>query len=107
MSFFLELLVVVLHSSPDAGTDCRQKEKRVTEDEMVEWHHRFNGYELVQTLGDSEGQGSLECCSLWGREELDTTGRLTTPPPPNVKHCFYYLLPFFVLEQNRSIAVGM
>ena len=27
--------------------------------------------ESEQTLGDSEGQGSLECCSPWGREELD------------------------------------
>ena len=31
----------------------------VTEDEMVGWHHRLNGHEFEQTLGDSEGQGSL------------------------------------------------
>ena len=30
-----------------------------TEDEMVGWHHRLNGHEFEQTLGDSEGQGSL------------------------------------------------
>ena len=24
-----------------------------------------------QTLGDSEGQGSLVCCSPWGRKESD------------------------------------
>ena len=29
----------------------------MTEDEMVGWHHRLNGHELEQTLGDSEGQG--------------------------------------------------
>ena len=40
---------------PDAGKDCRQKEKRAAEDEMVEWHHRFNGHAFKQTLGDSEG----------------------------------------------------
>ena len=28
--------------------------KRATEDEMVGWHHRFNGHELGQTLGDGE-----------------------------------------------------
>ena len=28
------------------------------------------------TPGDSEGQGSLACCSPWGREELDTTEQL-------------------------------
>ena len=46
---------------PDAGRDWDQKEIRVTEDEMVEWHHQCNGQELGQTLGDAEGQGSLTC----------------------------------------------
>ena len=45
----------------------------MTEDEMVEWHHQLNGREFKQTLGDSEGQDSLVCCSPWGRKELDTT----------------------------------
>ena len=49
--------------NPDAGKDWRQKEKKVTEDEMVGWHQWFNRYEFQQTPGDSEGQGSLECCS--------------------------------------------
>ena len=35
----------------------------MTEDEMVGWHHPLNGHEFEQTLGDSEGQGSLACCS--------------------------------------------
>ena len=43
-----------------------------TEDEMVGWHHGLNGYEFEQTLGES-GQGSLVCCSPWGRRESDTT----------------------------------
>ena len=50
-----------------------KEEKGATEDEMVGWHHRFNGHEFGQTLGDSEGQGSLVCCSPWGHKELDTT----------------------------------
>ena len=37
----------------------------MTEDEMIEWHHQLNGHEFEQTLGDSEGQGSLACCSPW------------------------------------------
>ena len=61
---------------PDAGKDRRQEEKGTTEDEIVGWHHRFNGHEFEQTLGDSEGQGSLACCSPWGRKDLDTTSRL-------------------------------
>ena len=50
---------------PDAGKDRRQEEKGVTEDKVVGWHHRLNGHEFEQTLGDSEGQGSLACCSPW------------------------------------------
>ena len=41
----------------------RQEEKGMTEDETVGWHHRLNGHEFEQTLGDGEGQGSLVCCS--------------------------------------------
>ena len=33
----------------------------MTEDEMVGWHHRLNGLEFEQALGDNEGQGSLVC----------------------------------------------
>ena len=58
---------------PDARKDWGQEEKKMTEDEMVGWHHRFNGHEFEQTLGDSEGQGSLACCSPWGCKESDTT----------------------------------
>ena len=36
-----------------------KREKGTTEDEMVGWHHRLNGHESEQILGDSEGQGSL------------------------------------------------
>ena len=35
-------------------------------DEMVGRHHRLKGHKLGQTLGDSEGQGGLECYSPWG-----------------------------------------
>ena len=45
----------------------------MTEDEMAGWHHLFNEHDLGQTLGDSEGQGSLACYSPWGHKELDTT----------------------------------
>ena len=45
----------------------------MTEDEMVGWHHRLNGHELEQTLGDSEGQRRLVCYSPWGHKESDTT----------------------------------
>ena len=46
------------------------------EDGMVGGHHRLDGHEFEQTLGDSEGQGSLACCSPWGRQEPVTTQQL-------------------------------
>ena len=49
---------------PSAGKDGGQEEKGA-EDEMVGWHHCLNGHESKQTLGDSEGQGSLACYSPW------------------------------------------
>ena len=39
---------------------------------MVGWHHRLNGHEFEQVLGNGEGQGSLACYSLWGHKKLDT-----------------------------------
>ena len=40
----------------------------MTEDEMVGWRHRLNGQEFEQASRDGEGQGSLTCCSPWGRK---------------------------------------
>jgi len=42
-----------------------RRRRGMIEDEMVGWHHRLNGHEFEQTPGDSEGQGSLTCCSPW------------------------------------------
>ena len=57
----------------DAGKDWGQEEKGATEDEMIVWHHWLNGHEFEQSQGDSEGQGSLVCCSPWGHKESDAT----------------------------------
>ena len=69
-----------LNKNPNAGKDCRQEEKGTTEDEMVGWHYRLNEHEFEQTPGDSEGWGSLACCSPWGHKEPDTTERLNNNP---------------------------
>ena len=58
---------------PDAGKGWRQKEKRVTADEIIGLNHQLDGHEFEQTPGDSEGQGSLVCYSPWGHKELDMT----------------------------------
>ena len=69
-----------------------RRSRGVTDDEMVVWHHGFNGHEFEHTLGDGEGQGSLACCSPWGCKESDTTERLNdseddilTPQNPHVQ----------------------
>ena len=58
---------------PDAGKDWGKEKKGMTEDKMAGWHQRLNEHEFEQTLGDSEGQGSLACCSPWGCKESDMT----------------------------------
>ena len=63
----------LIRKDPDAGKDWGKEKKGATEDEMVGWHYQLNGREFEQTPGDSEGQGSLECCSSWCHKELDTT----------------------------------
>ena len=50
---------------------------------MVGWHHQLSGHEFKQIPGDSEGQGSLMCCSPWGRR---------------VGHCF-------ATEQQQNVFV--
>ena len=55
----------LIRKDPDAGKDWRREDKGTTEDEMVGWHHRLKGREFEQALGESEGPGSLACCSPW------------------------------------------
>ena len=57
----------------DAGKDWGQEEKEVTGDAMVGWHYWLDGHEFEQTLGDSEGQGSLVFCCPWGCKESSMT----------------------------------
>ena len=45
----------LIWKDPDAGKECRQEEKAMTEDKMVEWHHWLNGHEFEQAPADSEG----------------------------------------------------
>ena len=52
------------------------RRRRGRQDEMVGWHHQLNGHGFGWTLGVGDGQGSLVCCSSWGRKESDTTERL-------------------------------
>ena len=48
----------------------------MTENEMVGWHYQLHEHEFKQAPGNSEGQGSLMCCSPWGHKESDVTEQL-------------------------------
>ena len=54
-----------IETDPDIGKDRRQEEKGMTEAEIVGWHHRLNGHEFEQALGDGEGQGAW-CAAVPG-----------------------------------------
>ena len=56
----------LIGQDPDAGKNRGQEERKAMENEMVRQHHRLNGHEFEQTLGNNEGRGSLECHSPWG-----------------------------------------
>ena len=58
---------------PDTGKDWGKEEKRMTEDEMVGWHHQHNGHGFGWTLGVGDRQGGLVCCSSWVRKGSDTS----------------------------------
>ena len=85
----------LIGKDPDAGKDWRQEKKGTTEDEIVGWHHQFNGHEFEQAPGVGDRQGSLACCSPWGRKQPDTTERL------NWTEC-YHLLRSISLWPNLS-----
>ena len=49
----------LIWKDPGAGKDWRQEEKGMTEDKLVGWHHRLDGHEFEQALGDGEGQSDV------------------------------------------------
>ena len=80
----------------DARKDWRQEEKAVTEDEMVEWHHRLNGHGFGWTQGVGDGQGGLVCCGSWVVES-DTTEWLNWTDGPDISGS-YAILPFTTMD---------
>ena len=55
-----------------------KRRRGATGNEISGWHHRLHRHWYKQTLGDSEEQGSLVCCSSWCPKELDTTELLNS-----------------------------
>ena len=93
----------LIWKDPDAGKDWRQEEKGTTEDKMVGWHHRLDGCEFEYAPGVGEVQGSLACCSPWGRKESDTTKQLNWTELLCTRNSSFPLnsLPLFIRQLQR------
>ena len=71
-----DLKIWLIGKDPDAGKDWGQEEKWTIDDETFGWHHWLNEHEFEQTPRDSEGQGSMACCSSWGLKKSDMSEQL-------------------------------
>ena len=95
----------------DAGKDWRQKEKRMTEDETVRWHHWLDRHEFEQAQGVGDGQGSLMCCNPCGHKESDTTEWLNNSYIFNFWETLYYfpkwLHQFTIPQQCMNIPFSL
>ena len=90
------------------------EERGMTEDEIVEWHHRLNGHECEWTLGVGDGQGSL-CfhesmlpLSPWGLKELDTTEWLKCTELPELRQNrqMSYEQQFWIIFVDAAFTIG-
>ena len=84
----------LLGKVPHAEKGWGQK-KRVSE---AGWHHWCNDHELLQTPGDSGGQGGLVCCSPWGCKEPGTTGWLNNSIILKISYPLKILVDVFTIQ---------
>ena len=91
----------LIGKDPGAGKDWRQAEKGRPEDKMVGWHHWLSRHGFEQTSGESEGQGSLACCSPWGHKEPYTTEQLNNSSNPKTSNFFSFSLSLKSLVQKK------
>ena len=76
----------LIGKDPDAGMDCGQEDKGMTEAGWCQWH---NGYEFEWSSGAGDGQWGLACCDSWGLKQLDTTEWLNWTEYVYVYVCIY------------------
>ena len=94
----------LIGKDPDAGKDWRLKEKGMTEDEMVVWHHRLHAHEFEHAPGVGEGQGGQACCRPWGRKAPDMTEQLnwTELMGPDAMILVFWMLSFKLIFSLSS-----
>ena len=83
------------------------RRRGATEDEMVGWHHQLDQHEFEQAWGFSDGQGSLACCSPWGRKELDTTEWLNWTKLNTFASNFFLAFSLFLLSDKSVFAMNL
>ena len=64
--------------------------------DVINW---LNGHEFEQAPGVGDGQGSLTCCSSWGRKVLDTTEWLNWTDESKIK-ILAYITSLWILQRN-------
>ena len=70
---------------------------------MVEWHRQLNGPEFEQTPGESEGQGSLACCSQWVYKESDKNEQLNSTNYHSIKNTEWLEIDLTKFEQETFL----
>ena len=68
----------LIGKDPDTGKDWGQEGKGVTENGIVGCINNSADMRLSKLLRDSEGQGSLVCCSSWGHKQTWLSDWTTT-----------------------------
>ena len=82
LQYFSHLLwgAWLIRKDPDAGKDWMQDEKGLTEDEIVGWHHWFNGHEFEQAPGNGRLPGKSGVLQFMGLQSLTWLSNWTPPP---------------------------
>ena len=88
----------LIGKDPDAGKDWGQEER--AEDEMVRWHHRFDGHGFGWTPRVGDGQGGLACCSPWCHKELAVTEGLNWTVPSGISSNNKMTLSMFLIMKS-------
>ena len=80
----------LIGKDPNAGKDWGKKEKEMTKDEMVGWHHWLSGHEFEPAPGDSEGREAW-CAAVHGVAKIWT--QLSDWTTTETKHLWTWFSP--------------